>query len=63
MGMIVMLKGEPYVFEAVSPTSKPKANELTTPYADWVRRGKDNKVWIKRLIKEPDSRSIERYKP
>ena len=41
-----MLKGEPYVFEAVSPTSNRKAKVGLTPYADWVRH-KDNKVWIR----------------
>lgn len=52
MGMIVMRKGKPYVFEAVSPSSRPKANRVgLTSYADWVRRGKDNEVWIKRLTK------------
>lgn len=50
MGMIYIRKGEPYVYEAVSPHSKPRPYRVgLTPYKAWVKRGKGKRVWVKRL--------------
>ena len=42
MGIILIEKGRPYVYEAVQPVRK-------TPLAEWIRRGKDGKFVVKRL--------------
>ena len=50
MGIIHIRNGKPYVYEAVSPHSKPKPYRVgLTPYKSWVNRGKGKRVWVKRL--------------
>ena len=50
MGIVHLRNGKPYVFEAVSPHSKPTPYRVgLTPYKSWVKRGRGNRVWVKRL--------------
>ncbi|MGS2724891.1 YiiX family permuted papain-like enzyme [Porticoccus sp. GXU_MW_L64] len=42
MGIVYVLKGEPFVFEAVEPVK-------TTPLKEWVARGEDGHYVVKRL--------------
>ena len=63
MGIIYMRKGKPYVFEAVSPHSKPRPYRVgLTPYASWVKRGKGQRVWVKRLSKKVNALSKKTLK-
>ena len=52
MGLIYIKKGKPFVYEAVSPHSKPKYRVGLTPYKTWVARGKGKRVWVKRLSED-----------
>ena len=49
MGIIYLKKGKPFVYEAVSPVT---GRVGLTPYAQWVARGKDQRVWVKRLAEK-----------
>ena len=63
MGIIHIRKGKPYVFEAVSPVSKPKPYRVgLTPYKSWVNRGRGKRVWVKRLSEKINPLSAQTLK-
>ncbi len=46
MGVITIIKGSPYVFEAVAPAT---GRVGATPFSAWRARGVRSRVWVKRL--------------
>ena len=50
MGIIFIHEGKPHVYEAVSPSSKPRKHRVgLTPYPQWKNRGQGKRIWVKRL--------------
>ena len=55
MGIVYMRDGEPFVYEAVGPVK-------LTPLREWIARGENGHVVVKRLATPIDSAALERMK-